>query len=69
MFAVGVLIVAVWIGVAVLVCGIGLFTLALGAASSGSVTPCGGFAVRLNVTLLCPVVGSQLVLGLSLVCC
>jgi hypothetical protein len=51
-FPIGLSIVAVWIGVTVLVLGIGSFTLALGATYFGSVSPCGGFAVRSNVTRL-----------------
>ncbi len=65
MFAIGLSIVAVWIGMAVLVCGIGSFILALGAASSGSVSPCEGFAVHLNVTHL--VFGGGLSIGIGAV--
>ncbi len=65
MIAISLSIVAVWIGVAVLVREIGLLTVALGAASSGSVSPCGGFAVHSNDTHLVP--GGGLSIGIGAV--
>ncbi len=62
-FAIGLLIVAAWAGAVVLVWRMGSCILGLVAATSGFVSPCGGFAALSNVTRLVSGVGLSICTG------